>query len=416
MGSLLLVQMLYAQASKGQVPIEEILQLPNEQIDLGKACLILAKDAYPNLDIERFDYVLDYMADQIRRLVQDITDPEFRIGALNTYLYQKGWWNDSLTFTYDLEDLEAKSKHNRFLNGYLSTRKGSCMTMPMLHLVLADRLGWPIRAVRSPKHFFARYIQEGFDENNIEATSGGGYISNRQYMKDVGIPEKAIDNGVYLRTLSKKEYLATLLINNARHYQEREGDLDKAVEYLKLALSVDTTLSSAHWNLGGYYWLQAEQLYKEYRSRASQVTAKAQSELLAIKQPYRSTSDYLNQPVKPKITGSIGYGATIPLPSLPVTEPPQLSLNISNNRNQPSPAKPVFPVKIYEDVLRMEVRGEIASLEEQYLPKIKQLLAQSEFHRRKAGQLGIVLDFPASFFRRQAQSIEEFQATGEYEP
>ena len=89
---------------------------------------------------------------------------------MNTYLYRKGWWNDSIAFTYDLDDLEASKKENQFLNGYLATKKGSCITMPMLHLVLADRLGWPVYPVLTPKHYFCRYIEPGFEENNIEAT------------------------------------------------------------------------------------------------------------------------------------------------------------------------------------------------------------------------------------------------------
>lgn len=250
---LVIVGMLSAPASAqdrytGQT-IEDILALPDDQIDLGLACLVLAKEAYPHLDIPLFDALLTHIASQINHLMQGVTDPEARIAMMNTYLYRPGWWNDSLTFTYDLDDLEGAKKDNQFLNGYLATRKGSCITMPMLHLVLADRLGWPMAAVRSPKHFFARYVAKGFPKNNIEATAGGGYLSNARYIAEVGIPAKAIRNGVYLRTLSKKEYLASLLLNNARHWQEREGNLGKAIQSLQLAVSMDSTFSSAHWNL-----------------------------------------------------------------------------------------------------------------------------------------------------------------------
>ncbi len=33
--------------------IEQILELPEKEIDLGIACLVLAKDAYPQIDIAR---------------------------------------------------------------------------------------------------------------------------------------------------------------------------------------------------------------------------------------------------------------------------------------------------------------------------------------------------------------------------
>ncbi len=217
--------LLSAQTEYTGQTIEDILALPDEEIDLGIACLVLAKDAYPNVKIEVFDNILDFMANQLNTLMQDNSDPEARIAMMNTYFYRPGWWNDSLTFTYDLDDLEASKKDNQFLNGYLATRLGSCITMPMLHLVLADRLGWPFHAVRSPKHFFARYMDESLNDKNIEATCGGAFISDQRYITDVEIPEKTIKNGVYLRTLSKKEYLASLLLSNARHFHERESNL-----------------------------------------------------------------------------------------------------------------------------------------------------------------------------------------------
>ena len=121
--------------------IEELLALPDDQIDLGIACLLMAKDAYPEIDINAFDKALDYMAARVKSLVKGETDPIQRIGMMNTYLYRPGWWNDKITFSYDREDLLATKKESWFLNGYLATKKGSCVTMPMLYLVLADRLG-----------------------------------------------------------------------------------------------------------------------------------------------------------------------------------------------------------------------------------------------------------------------------------
>jgi len=230
---LLLTFQLFAQEKYTGQTIEEILALPEEEIDLGLACLVLAKDAYPDMNIEFFDYVLDYMANRINHLLQGRTDPEIRIGMMNSYLYRKGWWNDSITFAYDVDDLEASKKENQFLNAYLATRHGSCITMPMLHLVLADRLGWPIYPVQTPKHYLCRYIEDGFEENNIEATCGGGYIPDERYITDFGIPKQALEKGTYLRPLNKKEYIASLLINNSRHFHQREGNMEKAMDYLK---------------------------------------------------------------------------------------------------------------------------------------------------------------------------------------
>jgi hypothetical protein len=44
--------------------------------------------------------------------MQGRTEPEARIAMMNTYLYRPGWWNDSITFTYDLDDMEASKTEN----------------------------------------------------------------------------------------------------------------------------------------------------------------------------------------------------------------------------------------------------------------------------------------------------------------
>lgn len=407
---LLLCPPLFAQKRYIGQTIEEILALPENEIDLGLACLVLAKDAYPNINIPFFDYALDYMVNRLNALMQGNTDPEARISMMNTYLYRAGWWNDSLTFTYDLDDLEAKNKENQFLNAYLATKKGSCVTMPMLYLVLADRLDWPIGAVLSPKHFSCRYIDDKLKQNNIEATLGGGYLSDKRYISDAAIPQKAIKNGVYLRTLSKKEYLAALLLNNARHFHEREDSLAKAIYYTQFAISLDSTLSAGHWNLGNYYFLFAKKLEKEMMAQAQHAHQVYEIELMVMRNA---------TPPSPPMTPKHPLQGIVDLP-----EPPQPSLWPRNMkppslfpRVSPPPMQPVNPVVQSDPYLaqsQADLQYELMMLQRKYVPVIQEAMARSEWYLAKAEELGIVLKLPDEFYIKQAKSIEKFKRTGEY--
>jgi regulator of sirC expression with transglutaminase-like and TPR domain len=239
--------------------VDDMVATHEDNLDIGIACLTLAKEVYPHLKVEAFSRMLDCMADRILLLNKGNTDPVARIGLLNTYFFRPGWWNDSIVFTYDLDDLDVARKDNRYLNGILASRKGSCVTMSMLYLAVADRLHWPIVPVRAAKHIFCRYLADGFDENNIEPTCGGGYLTNEQYIEQGGIPEKGIRNGAYLRPLTKKEYLATLLSNHALELLGI-GKSEKARQYLELSISLDSTLSTAYWNLGEWHYQKARML------------------------------------------------------------------------------------------------------------------------------------------------------------
>jgi len=351
---------LFSQTKTTFSSIREIFKQPEDSIDLGNVCLLLAKDAYPDLNIDRFNYAIDYMVDRIKYLNKGITDPIARVGLLNAYFFLPGWWNDSITFTYDLDDLEARKTTNQFLNGYIATKKGSCITMAMLYLVIADRLGWPIKPVRSTQHFFCRYIQEGLKYNNIEATCGGGYISDSQYVHQVGIPQKAIDNGVYLRTLTKNEYIASILQVNSGYFYRDKHDLENAARYARLSIDYDSTFSMAYWNLGEFY-----------REKSIQLDSLRKIEIKDAHSMYEF-----------EMSGPQG------------------------NR--------VMPNTIQGQNRYSELEADLMGIRDKYDAKIEQLITTSRGLKSIAKELGIVRKFPDEFFRKQGKAIEEFKRTGKY--
>ena len=231
----------FAQKQYTGQSIEDILKLPEKDISISIVTLVLAKEFYPNMNVPFFLEAFDYLADRFNYYFGKYTDPNDIIAALNTYLYKPGYWNDNITFCYDDDDLQVTKLDNKFINGYISSKKGSCITMPMLYIILGEKLNIPLKPVRSAKHFFVRYEPEGIKLNfqlNIEATNGGGFISDDEYQESVLIPDKAIKNGVYLRTLTKKEYIASLLLTNANEYIHNKN-IEKAKHYYKLAMKYD---------------------------------------------------------------------------------------------------------------------------------------------------------------------------------
>lgn len=271
--------------------IQEIIELPESEIDIGLACLVLAKEVYPEIEIDTYLRMLDIMAYNISIIAKGCKAPEARIGAINTYLYKNGRWNDFQKFEYDLSDLPAVEKKNNFINGYLDSKTGSCITMPMLYAILGQRLNYPIYIVDSPKHFFCRYVDEDFKENNIESTVNGGFTDDSEYIESAGINAKSIKNGVYMRTLTNKEYLSRLICINARYYFEY-GEIDKAIEYLELAIKLDKTNAGGFWNFAVVTHKKAQELDKlmkieiEGELVQKQIDSDYQDEINEIKMSY----------------------------------------------------------------------------------------------------------------------------------
>ncbi len=166
--------------------LEALARLPEDQINIGNLALVLATEAFPNLDVSHYSAQLDAMVDDIRRLTGGSTDPDYRIRVMNTYLYlDKG-------FHYDKGDMYGHQPTNRYLSGILDTKAGSCTTMPLLYLAIAQRLGYPVYPVAAPQHLFLRYIDPKLNEQNIEATGGGGFTSDEEYTVTLEIPEQDI--------------------------------------------------------------------------------------------------------------------------------------------------------------------------------------------------------------------------------
>ncbi len=124
------------------------------------------------------------------------------------------------------------------LHGLIDTKRGTCGTMPTLHVAIARRLGWPVALACANSHFVSRY-DDGKVVYNIEMTyTEGGFSegSDRLYMQNEGVTRKAIACGSDLRKLSAREMLALAIAARARHYNDI-GKLDLAARDYALAFT-----------------------------------------------------------------------------------------------------------------------------------------------------------------------------------
>lgn len=225
--------------------ISKILSMPEDSIDLPYAFLVLSKDIYPDYDINKGMHTINVIVERVKDFIKvydiDTTKIDERIGIINTFLFRKGPWNDDgrghhIVYSYNLNFSETNQESN-FLAYTLYTLKGSCATLPMLWISIAHRLGWQVQGVRAPRHIFLRY--KGATYPNIDPSVSGGYFSDSAYVEDLLISQSALNNGAYLRSLSKKELIATYINNNATYAVNIQKDTVKAQRLLQIAIAWD---------------------------------------------------------------------------------------------------------------------------------------------------------------------------------
>lgn len=219
--------------------IFEYLEQPEEKWNIGIAALILSKEIYPDIEFSKYMNIIDGIASRVQLHVKDRTDPEYRIASINTVLFRE------YGFRYDKDDFLGRKPYNHFISSVLDRKKGVCTSLPLLYMIVAEKLGYPIYAVEAPDHTFCRYVLDDGTYYNIEVTSGGGEVPDLFYIDDMNIPKQAFNNGVYMRTLTKKEYIGSLLHKNAVSYMIK-GDYKTAVKYLERSVSLHPKNSHNH--------------------------------------------------------------------------------------------------------------------------------------------------------------------------
>jgi hypothetical protein len=149
--------------------------------------------------------------------------------------------NGSQAFRYDLDDPMGDRPGARLLSTYLDTRRGNCVSMPTLFLALMERVDSdiPFNGVSAPLHLFCRYRdrQDG-QVWNVEATNGGHSMRDEWLMQQFAIEKASIDSGVYMKDLTKREYLAELIGGVVSLYRERK-QYQRALELTEIVLALN---------------------------------------------------------------------------------------------------------------------------------------------------------------------------------
>lgn len=182
----------------------------------------------PSANAQAVEAEIARMADAIGSMAGEMARSAEKLTALKRYLYESGEWNGNNPFQYDLDDPLGEKPANRLLQRYLTTRRGNCITMPILFLALGQRLGLTMTLAEAPLHVFVKYTDDDGAVWNLEATSGGGFTRDVWYRRKLPMSDQAVANGVYLRPLSHDEATA-LIASFLVEHQIEEGAFEQAI-------------------------------------------------------------------------------------------------------------------------------------------------------------------------------------------
>jgi hypothetical protein len=185
----------------------------NSQIRLyADLCMKISKQAkliYDGSDyetVEKYASVFKLMTDSVQFLINDssyfVTQP----------------------FKYDFEDFWGEKDWSKmFVTKLLSTNSGNCHSLPFLYKIICEELGVNAYLAMAPNHTYIKLRSKKVGWYNTELTSA--YFPIDAWIMASGyIHLNAIQNGVYMDTLSQKQSIAVCVTDLAKGYERKFPD------------------------------------------------------------------------------------------------------------------------------------------------------------------------------------------------
>src|SRR5690606_33493620 len=143
-----------------------------------------------------------------------------------------------LPFKYDFEDyMGIKDYSKMFVSKLLATQTGQCHSMPLLYLILAEEINAEAYLAYSPNHSYIRFPADNGKWYDVELTNG--MFSTPSYVLNSGfIKSEALQNKIYMQSLSDKQLLSQLYTDLAGGYIAKYGYDEFSAKVISKALEL----------------------------------------------------------------------------------------------------------------------------------------------------------------------------------
>lgn len=138
--------------------LEEELRLliegPDDQLDLERGVFLLARYAYPGLDVDSYTRKLDAMAGEVLDRMGTRVSGEETVKTLGRYLFTEQGFRGNTKNYYEPD--------NSYLNRVIDRRTGIPISLSVFYLLIGKRLSLPVFGIGMPGHFLVKFEAERY--------------------------------------------------------------------------------------------------------------------------------------------------------------------------------------------------------------------------------------------------------------
>lgn len=177
--------------------------------DLMKGMYILATYQYPELNYLSIKQQIDQLYYQAFPKIKPEMHPYDQIRALNQFFYSEN--------KFQANKKNFHSPNNSFLNVVLETRKGIPLSMSVVYLLVAQRLGMPVFGVNLPNLFILTY--KGVDKPFYINVYNSGLIFSREDIDNYIKQLKVNANDIFYQPCSNLSIIRRCIRNLIGAYE-----------------------------------------------------------------------------------------------------------------------------------------------------------------------------------------------------
>ncbi len=214
--------------------IKTYLSQPNP--DLLEASLLVARHAQPSLVTAEYTWLIDSWATELAERLQGLPDARAKLKKINDFLFRELGFSGNHDDYYD--------PRNNMINHVIERRKGIPITMAVLYITLAQRVGLDVVGASFPGHFLVKMnLDEGLivlDPFNKGVSLGEDDLKTLLEYNNLNTDTDMLS--VSLRTATPEETIQRML-RNLKSVYIKEKRQESALEILNLMLTINPKLT-----------------------------------------------------------------------------------------------------------------------------------------------------------------------------
>ena len=201
----------------GKLEDELIAQaaLPDDRMDLEQCAFLIARYAYPSLDVSMYVHQLDEMAQEVRDRIGPRASGEETVKTLNRYLFTEQGFKGNTKNYYEVE--------NTYLNRVIDRRTGIPISLSIVYLLIGKRLGLPVHGIGMPGHFLVKYESDRY-KIFVDCFNGGALLTEKNCQRFLTEAGYGFDER-YLQHSAVRAILSRMLKNLLAIYAKLDDTL-----------------------------------------------------------------------------------------------------------------------------------------------------------------------------------------------